>query len=159
MTNPLLVALTLAAALGSALVGGLFFAFSAITMKALGRLPPAHGIAAMQSINVVVLNRWFFAAFFGTAADCIILAVYSLSSWPAVGATYLLAGSSLYLAGVILVTMAFNVPLNNSLAAVDANSAAGSQLWVRYLRLWTAWNHIRAAAPLLAAAVFMAALR
>jgi uncharacterized membrane protein len=33
-------------------VGGIFFAFSAFVMKALDRLPPAQGIAAMQSINV-----------------------------------------------------------------------------------------------------------
>lgn len=45
------------AALGSALMAGTFFAFSSFIMGALGRLPPAEGISAMQSINVVVLNR------------------------------------------------------------------------------------------------------
>ena len=59
----LLFAAILAAALGSGLIGGLFFAFSSFVMKALGRLPPAKGIAAMQEINVVVLNPLFFAAF------------------------------------------------------------------------------------------------
>jgi len=44
------------ALLGSALVGGIFFAFSSFVMKALARVPSAEGIAAMQSINVVVLN-------------------------------------------------------------------------------------------------------
>jgi hypothetical protein len=55
-----LFVLTFLAALGSALIGGLFFAFSAFVMRALGRLPPAGGIAAMQSINVAVLNPVFF---------------------------------------------------------------------------------------------------
>ena len=56
-----------AALLGSALVGGIFFAFSSFVMKALARVPAAEGIAAMQSINVVVLNPSFLSAFIGTA--------------------------------------------------------------------------------------------
>jgi uncharacterized membrane protein len=46
-----LFALTLITAVGCGLNAGVFFAFSAFVMPALKRLPPAHGIAAMQSIN------------------------------------------------------------------------------------------------------------
>src|SRR5215831_19362148 len=62
MNNPIYL-LTLVAALGSGLVAGIFFAFSNFVMKALARVPPAQGVAAMQSINVVVLNKWFFVVF------------------------------------------------------------------------------------------------
>jgi uncharacterized membrane protein len=86
-------------------------------MRALGCLPRDQGIAAMQSINVVILNPWFFKAFFGMAAVCTILAILSLFTWSESRAIYLLAGSLLYLAGSIFVTMAFNVPLNDTLAA------------------------------------------
>jgi uncharacterized membrane protein len=55
MNNPIYL-LTFVAALGSGLVAGIFFAFSNFVMKALARVSPAQGIAAMQSINVVVLN-------------------------------------------------------------------------------------------------------
>ena len=55
------------ALLGSALVGGVFFAFSSFVMKALARMPSSEGIAAMQSINVVVINPAFLGAFIGTA--------------------------------------------------------------------------------------------
>ncbi|TBR24737.1 MAG: hypothetical protein EPO10_25145, partial [Reyranella sp.] len=58
---------TFAAAVGSGLVAGIFYAFSSFVMGALGRLPPGHGIEAMQAINVVVINRSFMLAFFGTA--------------------------------------------------------------------------------------------
>jgi hypothetical protein len=44
------------------LVGGIFFTFSSFVMKALARLPSAEGIAAMQSINVVVLNPSFLGS-------------------------------------------------------------------------------------------------
>ena len=127
-------------------------------MKVLGRLPPEQGIAAMQSINIVVLNPWFFTAFFGTAAVCVILAGYALFHWHLHAASYLLAGSVLYLAGVIVVTVAFNVPLNEALATVKPTSAAGAELWSRYLSVWTGWNHVRTATPLLAAAAFIMAL-
>jgi uncharacterized membrane protein len=154
----LLHALTFLAALGSGLIGGVFFAFSAFVMKALGRLPPASGIAAMQSINVVVINPIFFAAFFGTALLCILLAIAALLGWSEPGAIYLLAGSLLYLLGTILVTMMLNVPLNNRLAAVKADSAAGKGVWAEYLSSWTAWNHVRTAASLAASACFIVAL-
>jgi len=62
--------LPLVSALGSGLMAGVFFAFSAFIMNALARLPAAQGIAAMQSINIVVLNFWFGSVFFGTALIC-----------------------------------------------------------------------------------------
>jgi uncharacterized membrane protein len=127
-------------------------------MRALGRLPREQGIAAMQSINVVVLNPWFFTAFFGTAAVCIILAVLALFTWNASRALYLLAGSLLYLAGSIFVTIACNVPLNDALAAVNPHSAEGAALWTRYRANWTTWNHVRTAASFGAAALFIAAV-
>jgi uncharacterized membrane protein len=151
--------LTVMAALGSGLIAGVFFAFSAFVMSALGRLPPAQGIAAMQSVNVAVLNPWFFTAFFGTAAVCFVLALVGLIDRTAPGALYLLAGGVLYLGGSILVTMACNVPLNNALAAVKPDSPEGAGLWASYLTDWTAWNHIRTLASLLAAAAFILALR
>src|SRR5262245_4297739 len=73
--------LTFVTALGCGLVAGIFFAFSNFVMKALARVPPAQGVATMQSINVVVLNRWFFVVFLGTAFCCFALAVISLVRW------------------------------------------------------------------------------
>jgi len=91
----LLFALTLFAALGCGLVAGVFFAFSTFVMKALSRLSPGEGIAAMQSINVVVLNSWFMVAFFGTAAACVLTIISSLLRWDDADAVYLLVGSAL----------------------------------------------------------------
>lgn len=154
----LLFALTLLAALGCGLMAGFFFAFSVSVMKALDRRPPAEGIAAMQSINVAVINPVFLAAFLGTAVVCVFVMISSLVRWHVPGALYLLVGGALYLAGSFLVTMVFNVPKNNALAAVDPASADGTRLWASYLAKWTAWNHIRAAAALAAAASLTIAL-
>lgn len=149
--------LTLIAALGSGLMAGFFFAFSALVMPALARLPTVHGATAMNTINVVVLNP--FTAFFGTTLACIALIVVTLASWSTANALFVWAGAALYLVGVIVVTMAFNVPLNNRLAKADAASEAGAELWQHYLTDWTAWNHVRTLAPLAACACFVLALR
>lgn len=158
MTDAFLTALTVLAALGAGLVAGIFFAFSNFVMAALGRLRPDEGIRAMQTINVTVLNPWFFTAFFGTAAACAVLIAAALLGQAGSGAGWLISGGLLYLVGSILVTIAGNVPLNNALAAAAPDSAEGAGLWSRYLSVWTAWNHVRTAASLAAAAAFVIAL-
>ncbi len=141
------------------MVAGIFFAFSTFVMTALSRLLPEQGIAAMQSINVAVLNPWFFAVFFGTALGSIALALLGIFNWGAPGSTYLVSGSLLYLIGCILVTTVFNVPLNHALAAVEPGSKEGADMWTRYLSTWTIWNHLRTVASLAAAASFIMAIR
>jgi len=147
------------AALGAGLMAGIFFAFSAFVMTALGRLPPRAGIAAMRSINAAILNPLFFVVFFGTAALCLLSAIAAIVEWPLPEAFYLIAGSVLYLVGALLVTVRSNVPLNLALGRGDAQSAESTLLWLRYLRVWTAWNHVRTVASLAAMAAFILALR
>ena len=153
----LLPVLTFIAALGSGLMAGFFFAFSATVMWALERQPAAAGIAAMQAINVVVLNPLFLGTFFGTAILSLVLDIVALMDWLAPRSGYLLAGGLLYFVGTFLVTVLFNVPLNNKLAAVKPDSAEGNAVWTRYLREWTLWNHVRTVAPLAAMAAFILA--
>jgi uncharacterized membrane protein len=158
ITNHSLFALKLFSVLGCGLIAGVFFAFSTFVMSALARLQPAQGIAAMQSINITVINPLFMAAFLGTAAACILLGVSSLLRWHRPDAAYLLIGSLLYLVGTLGVTIVFNVPLNDALAKVEPSSTGGASLWISYLVNWTNWNHLRAAAALAAAASFTIAL-
>ena len=152
MIDELLVGVTVVSALGCGLMAGAFFAFSAFVMRALTRLPPAQGIAVMQSINGAVINPWFLAVFLGTAVACAALAASSFLTWDPPRSTYVLAASLFYLIGALLVTAAYNVPRNDALAAVDAASAEGAHLWAGYLRAWTAWNHVRTVAALAASA-------
>jgi uncharacterized membrane protein len=150
--------LTFAAALGSGIVAGIFFGFSSFIMAALGRVAPAAGIAAMQQINITVINPWFFAAFFGTAVVGIAVAVLALFQWQSAPVLWLVAGAALYVIGCVIVTMIFNVPLNNALAAVSPESAEGAKLWARYLTDWTWWNSFRTAASALAMVAFVVGL-
>jgi uncharacterized membrane protein len=154
----LLYAVTLATALGCGLVAGVFFAFSTFVMPALKRLPAAHGITAMQSINELAVTPAFMTALFGPAVACLGLVVWAALSWGERPAALVLAGCALYLVGTIGVTIACNVPLNDRLATLRPQSADAADRWDEYVARWTAWNHVRAAAALAAAATLTIAL-
>jgi len=139
------------ALLGSALIGGVFFGFSSFVMKALARVPPSGGIAAMQSINVVVLNPLFLGAFIGTAVLSFGVVGLALARWSHPSAIFFLGGAVLYVVGTFLVTMVGNVPLNERLATVSATDPVAHDLWKHYLDRWTMWNHVRTVAAMMAA--------
>lgn len=157
MTTMTLV-LVLVAALGSALVGGIFFAFSNFVMPALGRAPSPAGIQAMQSINVVVLNRGFLALFAGTALLFLVLAILGLLQWSSAHGPYLLGAAAAYLAGTWGVTIAGNVPLNDRLARQVPGEAEAERQWAHYLERWTRLNTQRTGAAVLAAVLLLLAL-
>jgi uncharacterized membrane protein len=152
-----LFALKFIAVIGCALIAGVFFAFSTFVMNALSRLQPAQGITAMQSINITAINPSFMTALFGTAATCLLLTVSTLSKLSQPDAVYLFVGSLFYLIGTVGVTIAFNVPLNNSLEIADPSSTQSEHLWAKYLTDWTFWNHVRTVAALTATVLFMVA--
>jgi uncharacterized membrane protein len=152
--SSLIMVLATAALLGAALVGGIFFAFSSFIMKALARVPLAEGIGAMQSINVVVINPTFLAAFMGTALLSVVMAGLAVSNWGHPQAALFLAGAISYLVGTFLVTMMGNVPLNDRLAATPATDGTAAVVWQHYLNRWLRWNHLRTLAAMLAALLF-----
>jgi uncharacterized membrane protein len=158
MINHAIFTLTFVAAIGSGLVGGIFFAFSSFIMAALGRLPSEHGVAAMNSINVTVQNPTFFLAFFGTGLVCLLLAAGSSVWWDQTSGKLILIAGVIYLAGCIGVTIVFNVPLNNAIAAVPAATPEAAALWSHYLDRWTTWNTVRTVACVASSALFMTAL-
>jgi len=151
-----LYALVIAALLGSALIGGIFFAFSTFIMKALGRVPSSEGIRAMQSINVVVINPMVMGALFGTTILSVVIATLVVSGWAGTLPLWFFVGAIHYVVGTFLVTAFGNVPLNNRLEAVTPGEA--EQLWTHYLSKWTFWNHIRTTTAMIAAFCFIMGL-
>ncbi len=157
MFQAALTYITLLAALGSGLIAGLLFIFSNTVMKALSQQSAESGIATMQAINVLIINPLFLLIFIGTALLCLTLAIMSLMRWSQPGAAMLLAGSVIYLLGTLIVTMAFNVPLNNALATLSASSADANTQWQDYVSTWLRWNHVRTIAAITSAALLIIA--
>ena len=152
--NTLTIVATIAAIVGAALVGGIFFAFSNFVMNALKRVPSSEGMLAMQTINVTVLNRWFLGVFMGTAVVSLILATVAIAGWTSAESPYLLGGAVAYIGGTCLVTAFGNVPLNNELGAVEAGDPKSSKIWDHYVERWTTLNTRRTGAALVAALLF-----
>ncbi|OHV26890.1 DUF1772 domain-containing protein [Rhizobium sp. RMa-01] len=147
-----------AAAIGSGLVAGIFFAFSTFIMTAFSRIPAEQGIAAMNSINVTIVRSPFMALFVPTAILCIVISVLALMNWRGGASALMLAGAALYVVASFLSTIIFNVPMNDALAKVSGSGAEATALWATYLRDWTWWNHVRTIGSLLASVAFVRAL-
>lgn len=148
----------IAAALGSGLIAGAFFAFSAFVMGALARLPGEQGVAAMQSINIVVINPAFLSVFLGTGILCVALLLVAMLNWGSVHSVWSAVGALLYLVGCLLVTFMANVPMNNRLSRLTAVSSEAAIYWPEYVDRWTLWNHVRVLTALVASGCLMAAL-
>jgi uncharacterized membrane protein len=154
-----LFGLTLAAVVGAGLVGGVFFAFSNFVMKALGRLRPSEGAAAMQSINITVITPTFMTALFGMGLVSLVLIAWGLVDVAEPYAGWLIAAGAIYVIGEIATTGAYHVPRNNALARVDPDSEEGARVWSTYLVEWTRMNHVRTVSGLGACALFAVALQ
>ncbi|MBU1192930.1 MAG: DUF1772 domain-containing protein [Gammaproteobacteria bacterium] len=158
MNTPALVAVVMAL-LGSALIGGVFFAFSNFVMKALSRVSSSEGIAAMQEINIVVINPWFLGAFVGTAILSLgMIGASLLLYWSHTAAMFYLSAGLCYFMGTFLVTLFGNVPLNNRLAAISPGNPAADIEWEHYLDRWTKWNHLRMVSAMVSALLIVLGL-
>ncbi|MEO0831151.1 MAG: anthrone oxygenase family protein [Pseudomonadota bacterium] len=146
--------LTQIAGLAYALVGGVFLAFSDFIMRSLARTSGAGGVEAMQVINREVFRWIFMTLFIGLAPASLLLAGYGLlfvGDGP--GITFALAGL-IYFVGCFVVTVLFNVPMNEALARLETGSDAARTYWVEtYLPRWTRWNTVRAVACAIASAL------
>jgi uncharacterized membrane protein len=158
MMDTVITALLWFGAIGCGLLGGLFFAFSVFVMTALGSIAPASGIAAMNAINRVILRSLFMPVFWLTTLASLFLAGIGIVHGDEPGATAILIGGAAHFLGMFVCTVAFNVPLNNALAAVDHASEVALPVWQRYLRDWTRWNHVRTVGCTVVSAMFVLAL-
>jgi uncharacterized membrane protein len=151
--------LTLISALGCALMAGVFFAFSTFVMKALNQIPANESISAMSSINVWAARSLFGAAFVVTPLICVITIIFAGWKWQSPASIYIVVGGIIYVVFSLLVTIGFNIPLNDALAAVAPNDPNNANLWRNFYDSWMFWNHVRTLGSLGATTAFIFALR
>jgi uncharacterized membrane protein len=156
------VVLSSLAALATAAAGGMMYVFSTFVMRGLDRTGPVEAITAMRGINVVAnSNPPFLLAYFGATILALVVGVMAVIQIGRPGSGWILAGAVLGVLAAII-TMAFNVPLNNHLDTVDPSGLSvvdAAREWQAYLSTWTAWNHVRAAASIIGAALMLVGLR
>jgi uncharacterized membrane protein len=133
-----------AAAITVGLMAGLFVAFAYAVMPGLRRVDDAAFVAAMQQINVAIINPWFLVCFLGGLLFTALAGVLHLADGSRPVLPWIAAGLVLY-AGTVVITGRVNVPLNNALAAADASEGADlSAGRRRFEPRWVRWNVVRA---------------
>ena len=128
------------------LVSGVFLTFSDFVMKSLAATQGPGGIEAMQIINRKVMPTFFMVLLLGMSALAPLLGLYAYMAVPAPASGWIIAGCLAYVFGVFLVTVMFNVPMNQRLEGLDNTTAEAAAYWQHYVPRWSVWNHIRTAA-------------
>ena len=141
-------------ALWSAVVAGVFSAFSEFIMSALLKAEPASGIEAMQHINRDVIKTQFVAGILSIAVFSILFALYSLAVFEGAALALLILAPLVYLPSVFAMTMIGNVPMNNRLDSLDHRSSAAHAYWLEYGRKWTRLNHFRSVGSVMTAGLY-----
>jgi uncharacterized membrane protein len=134
----------IAAATATALIAGLFYAYSCSVNIALGKLSDEGYIAAMQSINREIQNPLFFTSFMGTL---LLLPICTWTQYRAGGSPVfflLLAATAIYIIGTFGVTMAGNVPLNEALDKFNLQAATAEEIARQRVQFEIPWNRLHA---------------
>lgn len=124
----------------TALVAGLFYAWSVSITQGLLRVSDSEYVSAMQATNRAIQNPVFFAAFFGAQIllpVCLFL-FYGQSArfWLLLGAFFI------YTIGVMGVTIFGNVPLNNQLDRFEMKSASAQEVSTARKNYESVWNNL-----------------
>ncbi|SHF85068.1 Uncharacterized membrane protein [Chryseobacterium sp. OV279] len=128
----------------TALIAGLFYAYSCSVVLGLGKLSDTEYLKSMQSINREILNPVFFMSFMGTAILLPVTTFLFRGDQPAF--IFLLLASAVYLIGVFGVTVAGNVPLNDMLDKFDISGSTADvvkQMRDRFENRWNLLNNVR----------------
>ena len=153
-------ALLLGSTLSSGLTAGLFFGWAVSVIPGTAKVSDRNYVATMQSINVAIINPLFMLFFLGTAVVLAAGAVVHHRDGQTRRGWLLVAAAATYALGVIGVTAARNVPLNNQLAAFvldGASEVAVSERRARYEGPWNTWHYIRTVANIVAFCLSIAA--
>ncbi|GAB3248175.1 DUF1772 domain-containing protein [Larkinella harenae] len=126
----------------TALMAGLFFAFSWAVNLGLGRLSDAVYVAAFQSINRAIQNPVFLLVFLGVPL------FLPLSAWlhyhpDKTRRFWLLAAATVvYWTGVLGVTILGNIPLNEQLDSFQVLSASPEEIARHRAQFEGPWNRL-----------------
>jgi uncharacterized membrane protein len=128
----------------TALIAGLFYAYSCSVVLGLGKLSDGEYLKAMQSINREILNPVFFLSFMGTAVMLPVSTFLYRAQSPVF--ILLLVATIIYLIGVFGVTIVGNVPLNDQLDQfniLDSTAEGLKRMREVFENRWNFLNTIR----------------
>ena len=143
-----------------ALVSGLLFGFAVVVMPGIAKLSDRDFLLAFKHMDGIIQNNQplFMLVWVGSILSVlasVILGTMDLSGQEAV---LLWLGCGWYLLGVQLPTIAFNIPLNNTIQAIKIDKVNELELTnsrVNFEAKWNRWNRIRTANGIITVTVFL----
>lgn len=141
-------AIAVLAILSSGAMFGFFYAWICSTVWGLDAADPNVAISAMQAMNASVRNPVFALGYFGTPIALAAVALFAWKGEERRAASLFGSGALLYVLGVMAPTSVVNVPLNETLAAVEVPLAVAraDEVWQSYSAPWQLWNTVRTVA-------------
>ncbi len=138
------------------LSAGLFYAWSVSVIPGTRKIMDPTYMEAMQSINRAILNPAFFLIFFGSL---ILLATNTIQQYQN-GLTFwlMLAATLTYLIGTFGVTAFGNVPLNDTLDALNLNNLNAEQISQFRQNYEVKWNQLHTIRTVFAVLSFLLSL-
>ena len=125
-----------AATVTTGLIAGAFYVFACAVMPALSRSDDRVYVQVMRDINEVIQNPVFFLSFLGAPL------LTAVAAWQARGAAGRRWVWAAFTASALafLVTVVFNIPLNDALTRNDSYGTLREE----FEDPWVAWNVVRA---------------
>jgi len=155
MLDNILFSAVIFAAISTAMMAGIYFAFSGFVMSGLKQVGAENAVSTMNAINQVILRSWFMPLFFGSTLTTVLILIIAMINWQQSNSTLLIFASTIYFLGMFLCTVFFNVPLNKHLLATESSNNTINQTWSHYVKYWTRWNHLRTLTSLFASLCYM----
>lgn len=144
-------------ALWSAVIAGVFSAFSEFVMDALLLAAPTAGIDVMQRINRRVLRTQFVGGILSIAMFSPLFAIYGFFTFDGAAKVTLILASLVYLPTVFLMTVFGNVPMNERLDRLKHTDPDAEAYWRHYGRVWTMRNLVRYLGSVVTAGLYIIA--
>lgn len=143
------------ATLFSGLIAGLFYAWSISVTPGIGRINDESYLRAFQSMNRAIINPLFLIAFMGLVVLLIFLSYLYYSNPLTTQFWFILFAAALYIGGVMLITIAGNIPLNNSLEALTIETMSTEQMVAFRAAFENKWNRLNTIRTVSSSASFL----
>jgi len=124
-----------AALVTAGLIAGLFYAYACSVLPGLARGDDRTFVEGMRGINVAIVNPVFMLTFLGAPLLAGVAVFLNPGPRP-----WVIAGF-VFLAAMVVITAAVNIPLNN---ALDKGGDDYAAVRARFETVWVRWNVVRA---------------
>ncbi len=132
---------TISTILLTGLTAGLCFTWTNAVTPGIGRLDDLGYLQSFQEMNRAIINPLFIIVFFGPLFGHI-ANIYLNKNQPNTIFLMLFAAGILYVAGVVVITIFGNVPLNEMLESTDLENSSPDQLKALRNSFENKWNRL-----------------